>query len=191
MRVRHNDTALWRHARKRHGAHSRHTGLGRVIKTARRARKSSAGYDLTHLVGSEGTLGIIADVTLKLHPTPEAMSAAVCAFASSRGATSTVIEAIQCGLPLARAEYLDAAAIGAVNKTFGTDYTVSDALFLEFHGSAQDVAAHAERARAIARENGGGDFRWAIETEERNQLWKARHNAGLAALSLRPGARPW
>lgn len=165
---------------------------GRVIKTARRARKSSAGYDLTHLfVGSEGTLGIIADVTLKLHPTPEAMSAAVCAFASSRGATSTVIEAIQCGLPLARAEYLDAAAIGAVNKTFGTDYTVSDALFLEFHGSAQDVAAHAERARAIARENGGGDFRWAIETEERNQLWKARHNAGLAALSLRPGARPW
>jgi len=168
------------------------TANGQVIKTARRARKSSAGYDLTHLfVGSEGTLGIIADVTLKLHPVPEAMSAAVCAFASSRGATSTVIEAIQCGLPLARAEYLDDAAISAVNTTFATAYAVSDALFLEFHGSAEDVAAHAERARAIARENGGGDFRWAVETEDRNQLWKARHNAGLAALSLRPGARPW
>jgi D-lactate dehydrogenase (cytochrome) len=168
------------------------TADGRVIRTARRARKSSAGYDLTHLfVGSEGTLGIIADVTLKLHPVPEAMSATVCAFPSARGATSTVIEAIQCGLPLARAEYLDAAAISAVNAVFGTDYPVSDALFLEFHGSAEDVAVHAERARAIARENGGGDFRWAAEAEERNQLWKARHNAGLAALSLRPGARPW
>lgn len=168
------------------------TADGRVIKTARRARKSSAGYDLTHLfVGSEGTLGIIADVTLKLHPAPEAVSAAVCAFASPRGATSTVIESIQCGLPLARAEYLDAAAIAAVNGAFGTDYAVSDALFLEFHGSGEEVAAHAERARVIARENGGGDFRWAIETEARAQLWKARHNAGFAALSLRPGARPW
>jgi D-lactate dehydrogenase (cytochrome) len=168
------------------------TANGQVIKTARRARKSAAGYDLTRLfIGSEGTLGIIADVTLKLHPTPEATSAAVCAFASSRGATSTVIEAIQCGLPLARAEYLDAAAIGAVNTSFGTDYALSDALFLEFHGTADDVAAHAERAHAIAKGNGGGDFRWAIEAEERNRLWKARHNAGFAALSLRPGARPW
>lgn len=168
------------------------TAAGQVIKTAHRARKSSAGYDLTHLfVGSEGTLGIIADVTLKLHPAPEAASAAVCAFASPRGATSTVIESIQSGLPLARAEYLDAAAIAAVNGAFGADYPVSDALFLEFHGSKEEVANHAERARAIARENGGGSFRWAIETEERNQLWKARHNAGLAALSLRPGARPW
>lgn len=168
------------------------TADGRVIKTAQRARKSAAGYDLTRLfVGSEGTLGIIADVTLKLHPAPEAMSAAVCAFASARGATSTVVEAIQGGLPLARAEYLDAAAIGAVNGVFGTTYPVSDALFLEFHGSAEEVAAHAERARGIAAENGGGEFRWAVETEARNQLWKARHNAGLAALSLRPGARPW
>ena len=168
------------------------TANGQVIKTARRARKSAAGYDLTHLfVGSEGTLGIIADVTLKLHPTPEATSAAVCAFASSRGATSTVIEAIQCGLPMARAEYLDTAAIGAVNSSFGTDYALSDALFLEFHGSPDEVATHTERARAIAEANGGGAFRWAIEPEERNRLWKARHNAGLAALSLRPGARPW
>lgn len=168
------------------------TATGQVIKTAQRARKSSAGYDLTHLfVGSEGTLGIIADITLKLHPAPEAASAAVCAFASAHGATSTVIEAVQSGLPLARAEYLDAAAIGAVNRTFATDYALSDALFLEFHGSAKDVEAHAQRAHAIARENGGGDFRWAVAPEDRNRLWKARHQAGLAALSLRPGARPW
>ncbi|MEQ1810026.1 MAG: FAD-linked oxidase C-terminal domain-containing protein [Terricaulis sp.] len=168
------------------------TADGRVIKTARRARKSAAGYDLTHLfVGSEGTLGVIADVTLRLHPAPEATSAAVCAFESSSGATRTVIEAVQCGLPLARAEYLDAAAINAVNRAFSTDYTESDTLFLEFHGSPQEVAAHAERAGAIATENGGGEFRWAIESEARNQLWKARHQAGLAALSLRPGARPW
>ena len=165
---------------------------GRVIKTSRRARKSSAGYDLTHLyVGSEGTLGIIADITLKLHPAPEATSAAVCAFPSAHGATSTVIEAVQSGLPLARAEYLDPAAIGAVNSAFSMDYAPGDTLFLEFHGSASEVAAHAERARGIATANGGGAFRWAVETEARNQLWKARHQAGLAALSLRPGARPW
>jgi D-lactate dehydrogenase (cytochrome) len=116
------------------------TADGRVIKTARRARKSAAGYDLTHLfVGSEGTLGVIADVTLRLHPAPEATSAAVCAFESSSGATRTVIEAVQCGLPLARAEYLDAAAINAVNRAFSTDYTESDTLFLEFHGSPQEV----------------------------------------------------
>jgi D-lactate dehydrogenase (cytochrome) len=165
---------------------------GRVIKTAQRARKSAAGYDLTHLfVGSEGTLGVIVDVTLKLHPAPEATSAAVCPFPSSRGATSSVIEAVQAALPLARAEYLDAMAMTAVNRAFGTDYAESDTLFLEFHGSPQDVAACAERARIIVGENGGGPFRWAFDSEARNELWKARHQAGLAALSLRPGARPW
>lgn len=168
------------------------TADGRVIKTARRARKSSAGYDLTHLfVGSEGTLGIIADVTLKLHPAPEAASAAVCSFPTSRSATSTVIEAIQCGLPLARAEYLDGVAMRAVNRAFATGYPETDTLFLEFHGSPGEVGSYAERAQAIAAENGGGAFRWAVESEARSELWKARHNAGLAALSLRPGARPW
>lgn len=168
------------------------TSSGQLMRTARRARKSSAGYDLTRLlVGSEGTLGIITDVTLKLHPAPEAASAAICAFPSSHGATSTVIACVQSGLPLARAEYLDAAAIGAVNATFGTDYAVSDTLFLEFHGADQDVARDAKRAHTIAQDNGGGDFRWAVDAEARNQLWKARHNAGLAALTLRPGARPW
>ncbi|MBL8547843.1 MAG: FAD-binding protein [Hyphomonadaceae bacterium] len=168
------------------------TADGRVIRTARRARKSAAGYDLTHLfVGSEGTLGIIADVTLKLHPTPEAASAAVCAFASSHGATSTVIEAVQAGLPLARAEYLDVEAMRAVNRAFAGTYVESDTLFLEFHGSPDEVTSHAERAREIARGNGGGDFRFAVESEARSELWKARHNAGLAAIGLRPGARPW
>lgn len=168
------------------------TADGRVIKTARRARKSAAGYDLTHLfVGSEGTLGVIADITLKLHPTPEATSAAICTFESSSGATRTVIEAVQGGLPLARAEYLDTAAIKAVNHAFSTNYEERDTLFLEFHGSAQEVTFHAERASAIAAQNSGGAFQWAIESEARNQLWKARHQAGLAALSLRPGARPW
>lgn len=168
------------------------TADGRVIKTARRARKSAAGYDLTHLfVGSEGTLGVIADITLKLHPTPEATSAAICTFESSSSATRTVIEAVQGGLPLARAEYLDTAAIKAVNHAFSTNYEERDTLFLEFHGSAQEVTFHAERTSAIAAQNGGGAFQWAIESEARNQLWKARHQAGFAALSLRPGARPW
>lgn len=165
---------------------------GRVIRTAQRARKSSAGYDLTHLfVGSEGTLGVIADVTLRLHAAPEATSAAVCAFKSPFGAASTVIDAVQCGLPLARAEYLDAVSMRAVNRAFSTAYAEADTLFLEFHGSPEEVAYYAERARSIANENGGGAFQWAIETEARNELWKARHNAGLATLSLRPGARPW
>lgn len=165
---------------------------GRVIRTASRARKSAAGYDLTRLfIGSEGTLGVIADVTLRLHPIPEAVSAAVCAFASPAGAVSTVIEAVQCGLPLARAEYLDALAMHAVNRAFAAQHAEADTLFLEFHGSPDDVAHYAERARAIADAHGGGAFRWAADTEARNELWAARHRAGLAALSLRPGARPW
>lgn len=168
------------------------TADGRVIKTANRARKSAAGYDLTHLfVGSEGTLGVIAEVTLKLHPVPEAASAAVCSFETAHGATATVIEAVQCGLPLARAEYLDAAAIRAVNRAFATDHPERETLFLEFHGSPREVEECAARARAIADAHGGGAFRWALDSEARNELWKARHNAGLAALALRPGARPW
>jgi D-lactate dehydrogenase (cytochrome) len=165
---------------------------GRVVRTAQRARKSAAGYDLTHLyVGAEGTLGVIADVTLRLHGAPEATSAATCSFATARGAVASVIEAVQCGLPLARAEYLDSSAITAVNFAFKTDYPEGETLFLEFHGAPEDVTRQAERFGAIASENGGSAFRWALESEARSQLWKARHNAGFAAAAMRPGARPW
>ena len=168
------------------------TSDGRIVRTAQRARKSAAGYDLTHLfVGAEGTLGVIADVTLRLYGTPEATSAAICSFVTTRGAVASVIEAVQCGLPLARAEYLDAAAIRAVNMTFQTDYPEAETLFLEFHGAPEEVARQAERFGAIANENGGGAFKWALESEARSQLWKARHNAGFAAVAMRPGARPW
>ena len=165
---------------------------GRVVRTARRARKSAAGYDLTHLfVGAEGTLGVIAEVTLRLYGTPEATSAAICSFATTKGAVASVIEAVQSGLPLARAEYLDTAAIRAVNVAFKTDYPEAETLFLEFHGAPEDVTRQAERFGAIASENGGGAFKWALESEARSQLWKARHNAGFAAVAMRPGARPW
>ncbi len=165
---------------------------GEIVRTARRARKSAAGYDLTHLfVGAEGTLGVIAEVTLRLYGVPEAVSAAVCSFPSAAAATSTVIEAIQSGLSLARAEYLDAAAIDAVNAAFKTSHTSADTLFLEFHGSPEEVAACSERCRVIARENGGGDFDWATDEEQRSALWRARHQAGLAIAASRPGARPW
>ncbi|WP_395647327.1 FAD-binding oxidoreductase [Terricaulis sp.] len=168
------------------------TPQGEVVRTARRARKSAAGYDLTHLfVGAEGTLGVIADVTLRLFPIPEAASAAVCAFESTDGAVNSVIEAVQLGLPLARAEYLDDAAIRVVNAAFHTDYPAADTLFLEFHGAPSEVSGQAERFGEIAAGNGGGAFRWALETEARSQLWRARHQAGLAAAASRPGARPW
>jgi D-lactate dehydrogenase (cytochrome) len=165
---------------------------GRVVRTARRARKSAAGYDLTRLfIGAEGTLGIIAEVMLRLHGAPEATSAAVCSFASTHGAVSSVIEAVQSGLPLARAEYLDTAAIGAVNRAFGADYAEAETLFVEFHGAPEEVARQAERFGAIAADHGGGAFNWAVDSEARNALWKARHHAGFAAAASRPGARPW
>ena len=168
------------------------TPAGSVINTARRARKSAAGYDLTHLfVGAEGTLGVIAEITLRLHPTPEAIVAAVCVFPSAAAATTSVIEGVQLGLPLARAEYLDGAAIRAVNAAFSTAYREGDTLFLEFHGSPAEVSQQAERFGAIAQENGGSAFQWALDAEERTKLWRARHNAGFAAAAMRPGARPW
>ena len=168
------------------------TAAGEILRTAGRARKSSAGYDLTHLfVGSEGTLGVTTEVTLRLHPVPEAMAAAVCAFPSAGAAVTTVIEALQSGLTPARAEYLDAVQMGAVNRAFGLDYAVADSLFLEFHGGPDDVSRQAEALGELATANGGSDFRWETEPEARDRLWKARHQAGLAALSLRPGAVPW
>jgi len=165
---------------------------GRVIRTARRARKSAAGYDLTRLfVGSEGTLGIITEVTLKLYGIPEAISAAVCAFPSIEGAVDTVILTIQSGVPVARIELLDEYQMAAINKYSKLDHKVAPTLFFEFHGSPAGVAEQAETVKAIASEHGGDDFRWATTSEERSKLWQARHDAYYAALALRPGSKGW
>lgn len=168
------------------------TPQGKVIRTARRARKSAAGYDLTRLyVGSEGTLGVITEITLRLHPIPEAISSAVCGFASLGGAVDTVVQAIQCGVPLARVEILDALQMRAVNRWSKLDYAEVPTLFFEFHGSPAHVAEQVEMVSAISAANGGGDFAWSNLPEERNSLWRARHEAYYAALNLRPGSIGW
>jgi D-lactate dehydrogenase (cytochrome) len=166
---------------------------GSVITTGTRARKSSAGYDLTRLfVGSEGTLGVITEVTLKLHPVPEAVSAAVCAFDSIRGAVETVIATIQLGVPVARLELLDEAQIEAVNRYSKASYPVAPTLFFEFHSdSARHVADQAETVQGLAAERGGRGFEWATRLEDRERLWQARHDAFYAAVALRPGSRAW
>ncbi|HSC27917.1 MAG TPA: FAD-linked oxidase C-terminal domain-containing protein [Vicinamibacterales bacterium] len=166
---------------------------GRVIQTGTRARKSSAGYDLTRLfVGSEGTLGIITEVTLRLHGRPEAVAAATCWFDDIDGAVRTVITTIQLGVPVARIELLDEVQIGAVNRHSGLSCPVAPTLFFEFHGlSEADVAAQAEEVAGIARANGGREFDRAVTPERRAALWQARHDAYYAALALRPGARGW
>ena len=165
---------------------------GRIIRTSRRARKSSAGYDLTRLfVGSEGTLGIITEVTLRLYGIPEAMAAAVCSFDSLEGAVNTVIQTIQLGIPVARIELLDDVEMDAVNKYSKLDYPVKDTLFLEFHGTEAGVKEQAETVQMIAAENTGGDFKWATRPEDRNKLWQARHDVTYASKSLRPGAEIW
>jgi D-lactate dehydrogenase (cytochrome) len=163
---------------------------GRVIVTSRRPRKSAAGYDLTRLfVGSEGTLGIITEVTVRLYPVQEAMSAAVCAFDSVDGCTNTVIQAIQSGVPIARCDIVCDRTIAAINRYKKTDYRVAPTVFFEFHGSKASVIEQAETVQAIARDNGGMDFQWATRPEERTQLWDARHNAYFAVLQTRPGSR--
>jgi D-lactate dehydrogenase (cytochrome) len=163
---------------------------GRVIRTAGRARKSAAGYDLTRLfVGSEGTLGIITELTVRLYGIPEAVSAAVCAFPSIEGAVDTVILTIQSGVPVARIELLDEAQIAAINKYSKLDHKVAPTLFFEFHGSPSGVTEQAEMVKAIAGDHGGADFRWATTSEERSKLWQARHDAYYAALALRPGSK--
>jgi D-lactate dehydrogenase (cytochrome) len=168
------------------------TADGRVIRTSRRARKSAAGYDLTRLfVGSEGTLGIITEVTLRLHGIPEAISAATCSFATLEGAVDTVVQSIQLGIPLARVEILDDVQIRAVNLWSKMDLPELTTLFFEFHGSERSVAEQVETVRDLASANGGGEFRWAERTEDRNALWKARHEAYYAAVNLRPGAIGW
>jgi D-lactate dehydrogenase (cytochrome) len=163
---------------------------GRIIQTSRRPKKSAAGYDLTRLfVGSEGTLGIITEVTVRLYPVQEAMSAAVCAFDSVDGCTKTVIESIQAGIPLARCDIVCEKTIAAINAYKKTDYRVAPTVFFEFHGTAASVIEQAESVQAIAKENGGMDFQWATRPEDRNRLWDARHDAYFACLQLRPGSR--
>ena len=166
---------------------------GSAIKTGTRARKSSAGYDLTRLfVGSEGTLGIITEITLRLHPLPEAVSAAVCSFASMQGAVETVIATIQLGIPVARIELIDETQLDAVNRYSKTNYPVAPTLFFEFHSdSERHVQDQAEAVQALAAERGGTGFTWATRLEDREKLWQARHDALYAAVALRPGARPW
>ncbi|MBF0306828.1 MAG: FAD-binding protein [Alphaproteobacteria bacterium] len=165
---------------------------GQVIRTARRARKSAAGYDLTRLmVGSEGTLGVITEVTLRLHGIPEAVSAAVCAFPDLVAAVDTVIATIQAGVPVARIELLDAVMMGAVNAHAKLDYPVRPTLFFEFHGSASGVAEQAATVETLAGEMGGLGFQWATRPEDRTRLWQARHEALWAGLALRPGAKAW
>jgi len=165
---------------------------GKVIHTSRRARKSAAGYDLTRLfVGSEGTLGVITEVTLKLYGIPEAITAAVCAFPSIAAAVDTVILTIQSGIPVARIELLDEPQMDAINKYSKLDYKVAPTLFFEFHGTKDGVAEQVAQVKDIAGDNGGDDFRWATAQEERNKLWQARHDAYYAALALRPGSKGW
>ena len=165
---------------------------GRIIRTARRARKSAAGYDLTRLfIGSEGTLGIITEVTVRLYGIPEAISAAVCDFPTIEDAVNTVILTIQNGIPVARIELLDEAQMAAINSYSKLSHKVAPTLFFEFHGTTAGVAEQAEAVKAIAGEYGGDDFRWATTSEERSKLWQARHDAYYAALALRPGSKGW
>jgi D-lactate dehydrogenase (cytochrome) len=166
---------------------------GQVIRTGGRARKSSAGYDLTRLfVGSEGTLGIITEITVKLYGVPEAISSAVCNFPGVDEAVQAVIATIQTGLPVARIELLDEEQMrGCIAFSKLEGYRVAPTLFYEFHGTTAGVREQAEQAQAIAQEFGGQDFQWATRAEDRNRLWQARHDSYYAALSLRPGAVGW
>jgi D-lactate dehydrogenase (cytochrome) len=164
---------------------------GELIKTASRAKKSSAGYDLTRLfVGSEGTLGVITEITLRLAGIPEAIAAGTCPFASVEAACNATIATIQSGIPVARIELLDALQVKACNAYSKLTLPEQPMLFLEFHGSAAGVAEQSERFGEIARELGGGPFEWATRAEDRTRLWQARHDAYFAARGLRPGTQP-
>jgi D-lactate dehydrogenase (cytochrome) len=164
---------------------------GRIIRTGTRARKSSAGYDLTHLfVGSEGTLGVITEITLRLHPLPESVSVAVCSFGTVQGAIATVIEAIQFGLELARVEFLDENQIAAINQYSKTTLSVLPTLFFEFHGTNERATEdQAAMLQSLASEHGGQEFQWRKTLEEKDKLWSARHNAYYATHAIRPGAK--
>ncbi|MBS1171729.1 MAG: D-lactate dehydrogenase (acceptor: cytochrome) [Proteobacteria bacterium] len=163
---------------------------GRIIHTGTRARKSSAGYDLTRLfIGSEGTLGIITELTVRLYPLPEAISSAVCAFPGVDQAVAAVIQTIQLGVPVARIEILDTLTVRAVNRYSRMSLREAPTLFFEFHGSPDSVEEQARTVQDIAAAHGGMDFEWATRPEDRSRLWQARHDAYFACLALRPGSR--
>ena len=166
------------------------TASGEVIRTGTRAKKSSAGYDLTRLmVGSEGTLGVITEVTVKLYPLPEAISAAICSFPSIEAAVRTTIEVIQLGVPIARVELIDANSVRMVNAHSKLSLREEPMLLMEFHGSPTSVKEQAELVQELASGHGGNAFEWASTPEERTRLWTARHNAYFAAVQSRPGCR--
>ncbi|MCA0213838.1 MAG: FAD-binding protein [Proteobacteria bacterium] len=166
------------------------TASGDVIRTGTRAKKSSAGYDLTRLmVGSEGTLGVITEITLRIYPLPEAISAAICSFPSIEAAVRTVIQVIQLGVPIARVELIDHNTVRMVNAHSKLGLREEPMLLMEFHGSPAGVKEQAETVQEIASEFGGNAFEWAVTPEERTRLWTARHNAYFAAIQSRPGCR--
>jgi D-lactate dehydrogenase (cytochrome) len=166
---------------------------GRIIKTGTRAPKSAAGYDLTHLfVGAEGTLGVITEVIVRLHPLPEAVSVACCSFETIKDAVETVIETIQLGIAVARIELLDEAQVHASNRFSNSNLPVAPTLFLEFHGaSIQSVGDQAQVVQGLTEEHHGKHFQWVTTPEEREALWKIRHDALYAALALRPGSKAY
>ncbi|KLN60511.1 lactate dehydrogenase [Kiloniella spongiae] len=165
---------------------------GEVIRTGGRARKSSAGYDLTRLmVGSEGTLGIITELQLRLYGIPEAISSAVCSFGNLEAAVDAVMLIVQTGIPVARIELLDDVQMDAVNRYSKLNYAVLPTLFFEFHGTPAGVAEQAEQVGEIIKDYGGGDFQWASEQEDRNKLWQARHDAYYASINLRSDCEGW
>ncbi|HZV93115.1 MAG TPA: FAD-linked oxidase C-terminal domain-containing protein [Caldimonas sp.] len=166
------------------------TAQGEVIHTGTRARKSSAGYDLTRLmVGSEGTLGVMTEITLRVYPLPEAMSAAICSFPTIDAAVRTTIQIIQMGVPIARCELLDRFAVQAVNRHDKLSLPETPLLLMEFHGSEASVAEQAQIVQEIASEHGGEGFQWATTPEERKKLWTARHRAYFAGMQIKPGCR--
>ena len=168
------------------------TADGRVIRTGGRARKSAAGYDLTRLfVGSEGTLGVITEVTLRLYGIPEKIAAATCSFATLEGAVNTVISTIQAGIPIARIELLDDVQIDLLNTYAKLDLPPGNSLFMEFHGTDAGVKEQTEMVQAIAADNGGGHFKWTTQAEERTKLWQARHDAVWANKENKPGWGMW
>ena len=166
------------------------TASGEAIRTGTRAKKSSAGYDLTRLfVGSEGTLGVITEVTLRIYPLPEAVSAAICSFPSIEDAVRTTIQIIQLGVPIARVELIDQHTVRMVNAHSKLGLREEPMLLMEFHGSPAGVKEQAETVQEIASDHGGKAFEWASTPEERTRLWTARHNAYFAAVQSRPGCR--
>ena len=166
------------------------TADGSVVRTRSRARKSSAGYDLTRLfIGSEGTLGLVCEATLRVHPTPEAMAAAVCPFATLDGAVECVVAVLRLGIPIARIELADAAQIDAINRHDEMDHEVAPTLFLEFHGAQNEVEEQAAEVQEIALEHGASQFAWATDEAERRRLWHARHASYDAARATRPGSQ--